>query len=92
MLSELIKGISSWSDLEARIASLPTQLDRGNAFKEFCHGFFILDPVFQFKKVYCQKEIPPSILERLGYPERKYIGIDGIALSNNGKITAYQAT
>lgn len=86
MLAKLIEGISSWSDLEVIIASLPAELDRGNAFEEFCHGFFILDPVFQFKEVYCQKEIPPSVLKRLGYPGRKDIGIDGIALSNDGKI------
>jgi len=50
-----------------------------------------LDPVFQFKEVYRRKEIPPSILARLGYPGIKDIGIDGVALSNDGKITAYQA-
>ena len=67
MLEKLIEGISSWSDLEARIANLPTEIDRGNAFEEFCHGFFILDRVFQFTEVYCQKEIPPSVIKRLGY-------------------------
>jgi len=90
-LATIIEGISSWSDLETRIASLPTEMDRGNAFEEFCHAFFILDPVFQFKEVYRQKEIPPSILARLGYPGIKDIGIDGVALSNDGKLTAYQA-
>jgi len=90
-LATIIEGVSSWSDLETRIASLPTEMDRGNAFEEFCHAFFILDPVFQFKEVYRQKEIPPSILDRLGYPGIKDIGIDGVALSNDGKITAYQA-
>jgi len=39
--------------------------------------------VFQFKEVYRQKEIPPSILARLGYPGIKDIGIDGVALSNS---------
>src|SRR3990167_4624927 len=90
-LATIIEGISSWSDLETRIASLPTEMDRGNAFEEFCHAFFILDPVFQFKEVYRQKEIPPSILARLGYPGIKDIEIDGVALSNDGKLTAYQA-
>ena len=45
MLAKLIEGISLWSDLEARIANLPTEIDRGNTFEEFCQGFFILDPV-----------------------------------------------
>jgi superfamily II DNA or RNA helicase len=91
MLKNLIKNISSWPELEALIASLPTVHDRGYAFEEFCHAFFILDPVFQFKAVYRQSEIPASILKRLGYPGRKDIGIDGVAISNDNKITTYQA-
>ena len=91
MLENLIKNISSWPELEARIASLPTEHDRGYAFEEFCHAFFELDPVFQFKAVYRQNEIPASILKRLGYPGRKDIGIDGVAVSNDNKVTAYQA-
>ena len=91
MLKNLIKNISSWSELEDGIAGLPTEHDRGYAFEEFCHAFFILDPVFQFKAVYSQNEIPASILKRLGYPGRKDIGIDGVAISNDNKITAYQA-
>ncbi|MBI5307339.1 MAG: hypothetical protein HZB37_03135, partial [Planctomycetes bacterium] len=90
-LETLIEGISSWPALEARIAGLPAEIDRGNVFEAFCHAFFLLDPVFQFKEVYRQKEIPPSILVRLGYPGIKDIGIDGVALSHDGKITAYQA-
>lgn len=60
-LETLIEDISSWSDLEARIAGLPAEIDRGNVFEEFCHAFFLLDPVFQFKEVYRQKEIPPRL-------------------------------
>ncbi len=91
MLKDLIKYISSWPELEVRISSQLTEYDRGYAFEEFCHAFFILDPVFQFKAVYRQNKIPASILKRLGYPGRKDIGIDGVAISNDNKITTYQA-
>jgi Predicted helicase len=91
MLKNLIKNISSWPELESGIASLPTEHDRGYAFEEFCQAFFILDPIFQFKAVYQQNEVPASILKRLGYPGRKDIGIDGVAVSNDNKIAAYQA-
>ena len=93
MLKNLIKNISSWPELEAGIASLPTEHARGYAFEEFCHAYFELDSVcqLQFKEVYRQNEIPASLLKRLGYPGRKDIGIDGVAVSNDNKITAYQA-
>ena len=91
MLLSLVQGISSWDELESRIAGLPTVQERGEAFEQFCHAFFTLDPVFQFTTVYRQKEIPPSIRQRLGYPGLQDIGIDGVAVSADDRLTAYQA-
>jgi superfamily II DNA or RNA helicase len=90
-LKTLITNITSWAELESRIADLPSVQQRGEVFEEFCKAFFILDPVFQFKEVYRQHEIPPPILEYLGYPGRKDIGIDGIGVTEEGKVFAYQA-
>ena len=90
-LLSLIENIQTWDQLEKRIADLPTEIQRGNAFEEFCHAFFLLDPVFQFKEVYRQNEIPPSIRERLGYPGIQDLGIDGVGITDDGKIFAYQA-
>ena len=84
-------NITSWAELEARIANLPSEQQRGEIFEEFCKAFFLLDPVFQFKEVYRQHEIPPSLRERLGYPGIKDIGIDGIGVTVEGKLFAYQA-
>jgi predicted helicase len=91
MLSRLIEGVSTWDDLESRIADLPTEQERGEAFELFCKPFFLLDPVFQFKEVYRQSEIPPSLLKKLGYPVSQDIGIDGIGVTEDGKLFAYQA-
>jgi superfamily II DNA or RNA helicase len=90
-LLSLIENIQTWDKLERKIVDLPTEMQRGSAFEEFCHAFFILDPVFQFKNVYRQNEIPPSIRERLGYPGIQDIGIDGVGITDDGKIYAYQA-
>jgi superfamily II DNA or RNA helicase len=90
-LLSLIENIQTWDKLERRIADLPTEIQRGNAFEEFCHAFFLLDPVFQFKEVYRQNKIPHSIRERLGYPGIQDIGIDGVGIIDDGKIFAYQA-
>lgn len=91
MLINLVEGISSWAELEARIASLPLENERGNAFEEFCKAFFLLNPVFQFEKVYRQHEIPPSVRKRLSYPGIQDIGIDGIGITIDGRLIAYQA-
>jgi predicted helicase len=90
-LLKLLKEISSWSELETLISRLPTAINRGKAFEEFCKAFFILDPVFQFKKVYRQSEIPYSLRERLGYPNVQDIEIDGLAVTSDDKLYAYQA-
>jgi hypothetical protein len=39
-LLNLVENIQSWDKLEKRIADLPTEMERGNAFEEFCHAFF----------------------------------------------------
>ena len=90
-LLSIVKNIQSWDTLEKRIAELHTEGQRGAAFEEFCHAFFLLDPVFQFKEVYRQNEIPLSVRERLGYPGIQDLGIDGIGITHEGRIFAYQA-
>ena len=90
-LLDLINGVSSWTELEAQIAGLSSEQERGEAFEEFCKAFFVLDPVFQFDKVYRQNEIPQSLRQKLGYPGIQDIGIDGLAVTIDGKLFAYQA-
>ncbi|HHT9144664.1 MAG TPA: DEAD/DEAH box helicase family protein [Candidatus Wunengus sp. YC61] len=90
-LLNLTSNVSSWAELEVQISTLPLEIERGEAFEEFCKAFFLLEPVFQFQKVYSQKEIPPSLRERLGYPRLQDIGIDGLAVTIDGKLVAYQA-
>jgi hypothetical protein len=47
-LLNLNSNVSSWAELETQISSLPSEIERGAAFEEFCKAFFLLDPVFQF--------------------------------------------
>lgn len=91
MLKDLIKGITTWIELEAKIISLPTPQDRGEVFEEFCQAFFTLKSKYQFKSVYRLNEVPASILKRIGHPDKKDMGIDGVAISNDDQITVYQA-
>ena len=52
ILKKLLKGISSWKQLEERISSLDSVQERGKAFEEFCEKYFELNPVYQAKNVY----------------------------------------
>lgn len=70
---------------------LPNERERGEAFEEFCQAFFLLNPIFQFTKVYRQNEIPHSLRQQLGYPGTQDIGIDGLGQTDDGKLIAYQA-
>jgi predicted helicase len=90
-LIKLVEDASSWADLESRIIALPSEQERGEAFEEFCELFFILDPLFQFRDVYRQKEIPLSLRQSLGYPGIQDIGIDGLCVTSDDKLFAYQA-
>jgi len=90
-LLSLVENIQTWDKLERKIADLPTEMHRGKAFEEFCHAFFLLDPVFQFKAVYSQNNIPHSVRQRLGYPGIQDLGIDGVGITHEGWIFAYQA-
>lgn len=90
-LLNMAEGISSWAELENQIAALSSEQERGEAFEQFCHCFFLLDAVFQFETVYRNYEIPPSLRERLGYPGIQDIGIDGLAVTADGNLFAYQA-
>jgi superfamily II DNA or RNA helicase len=90
-LLDLAENISSWAELETRISNLPSKAEKGEIFEEFCKAFFLLDPVFQFEKVYLQNKIPPSFRQKLGYPLIQDIGIDGLAVTFDGKVVAYQA-
>ena len=90
-LLNLVENIQTWDRLEKRIACLPTEIERGNVFEEFCHAFFLLDPVFQFQKVYRHNKIPHSIRERLGYPGIQDLGIDGVGITDDDRLFAWQA-
>jgi len=59
-LLKLIGDVLSWAELEARIISLPTEIERGEAFEQFCKAFILFNPIFQTDKVYRQNEIPHS--------------------------------
>ena len=93
ILRKLLESVSkNWDTLESRIIALPTPQERGEAFEEFCHAFFILHKdLYQVKNIWRWSDIPQIILQKLGTPTFQDRGIDGILQHHDGTITAYQA-
>ena len=84
--------ISTWPALELAIATLDSEQTRGEAFEEFCHGFFTLhSQLYQITNVWRFRNIPPALLVRLGTNTKQDKGIDGVLLHEDETITAYQA-
>ncbi len=93
ILHKLLESVcKNWDSLESRIIALPTQQERGEAFEEFCHVFFILHKdLYQAQNIWRWPDIPQNILQKLGAPTFQDRGIDGIIQHHDGTITAYQA-
>lgn len=88
---DLARDVTSWPELETLIAALPTEQARGKAFEEFCTAYFALSDLFNFKEIYSHNEIPPSLCRQRGYPETRDIGIDGLGLTHDDRLFAWQA-
>jgi hypothetical protein len=82
-----LAGVRSFKELEARISSLSTKTERGDAWEVWCEGFLVqiegLDP----GNLWPQKKIPLLDAERLELPAGDY-GIDGVYLATDDD--AYQ--
>jgi len=84
--------VHSWPQLEAAIAALGSEQDRGEAFEEFCYAYFTLESqLYQVKDGWRFRDVPRAILDRLGTATIQDKGIDGILLHDDGTITAYQS-
>lgn len=82
---------SSWSELEARIETLPTAKECGDAFEEFVFAYFQLhQSLYQINQIYRINDVPLPLRKRYSL-EKRDSGIDGIIVLQNGQVAAYQA-
>src|SRR5882724_12820543 len=73
----LLTGVASFEELEARIAALPTQVERGAAFEVFAEGWFATQRIAQARQIWPGDSPPLSLQEKLRLPLRD-MGVDGI--------------
>ncbi len=86
---EIFHNLSSFSELESRIADLPTPNERGDAFEVFAEAYLNTQRIVQAKEVWPGKSIPSEMLRQLRIPYQD-MGSDGVFETNLGEVHAYQ--
>jgi superfamily II DNA or RNA helicase len=85
----LFDGLTSFRDLEARIAPLPEELQRGDALEVFVEAYLQTHPLFQVQDLWLVGQIPAEVRKALNLP-RDHKGIDGVFRTRDGTLVPYQ--
>ena len=64
----LYRNLSSFRELEARIAALPEEIARGDAFEIFVEGYLRTMPVFQCTDLWLVGQVPLDVRRALNLP------------------------
>lgn len=94
-MHELFKQkYNNWLELEAKIESISGNKEKGDAFEEFIYFYLLYHrSYYQIESIFCPvvdgKPFPKKIRDRLKL-EKKDHGVDGVHISSNGALTAYQ--
>jgi superfamily II DNA or RNA helicase len=86
----LFEGLASFGDLEARIAALPTQQDRGDAFEVFAEAYLATQKLVGAEQVWPADQVPVAVLQACSLPVRD-LGADGVYKTWAGQYNAYQS-
>ena len=86
----LYRELRSFQELETRIAALPEELDRGDAFEVFIEAYLSTTPVFQVAELWPVGQVPLDVRRTLNLPADAK-GIDGVLRTKTGLDVPYQA-
>jgi len=87
----LFSGLTSFAELEHKIAALPEEKTRGDAFEQFVKAFLLLESEYasKLKSVWLYNEVPAAIAKKLKLPSTDQ-GIDIVAETCDGEFWAVQ--
>ena len=85
----LFDGLKNFRELEARISSLATRKDRGDAFEVFAEAYFATLAVEKAAHVWPGASVPSSLRQRLALTIGDN-GVDGVFATQLGGYHAYQ--
>jgi Helicase associated domain len=86
----LFDRLEGFTDLEARIAALPTERDRGHAFEVFAQAYLATQKLVGAEEVWPDDQVPIAVLRECRLPI-KDMGADGVYKTSTGQYNAYQS-
>ena len=86
----LFDRLEGFTDLEARIAALPTEQDRGDAFEVFAEAYLTTQKIVEAEEVWPARQVPIAVLQACRLP-LKDMGADGVYKTYAGQYNAYQS-
>jgi len=86
----LFRQLASFATLEDRIAALPGEKARGDAFEVFVEAYVATQPICQAEEIWPSETAPAHVRKQLNLPARDY-GTDGVFRTRNGELVAFQA-
>ena len=85
----LFAGLTNFAELESRIAALPEEKARGDAFEVFAEAYLATQRKHDAAQVWPHDSVPLNILKNLGLTESDQ-GVDGVMQTLLGHFNAYQ--
>ncbi len=85
----LFADVESFTEMEARLAALPDEQSRGQAFEVFAEAFLATQRKHDAAKVWPLASVPTQIRKNLGFAPKDY-GVDGVFQTRLGHFDAYQ--
>lgn len=86
---DLFAGVTTFAGFEARIATLPDEKSRGDAFEVFAEAYLATQRKHDAANVWPLSSVPTQILQTLGLAAKDY-GVDGVFRTLLGHFNAYQ--
>jgi len=87
--SELFAGVKSFADLEKRIAAIPENKGKGDAFEVFAEAYLATQRRHEVGTAWPLDAVPMDLLKKLKLPLKDY-GVDGVMQTTLGGHQVYQ--
>src|ERR1017187_5727883 len=85
----LFAGLTSFAELELKIAALPDEQSRGAAFEVFAEAYLATQRKYDAAQVWPHGAVPLDTLKNLGLTQQD-LGVDGVLQTLLGQSNAYQ--